>query len=161
LFKGIEELSKRLGLGLAEKITKLLQGFDAIDLKFLLNALRKLPGLEDFVQHDSTITLRRWRDIIQLRDPSSMDSISNITSTLAPMQLKVRKMLGWLLNKSEGGNMYGPACEIFEGKVGSFETRLKIYLDDIKRGKDSELERMRSRRAQDDLASRLAEERRR
>lgn len=98
MFKAIEEFARSLGLNRPDNTRKLLDGFDHVDLKVLLNVLKKLPGLEDFVQPDSTIPLRRWRDIIQLRDPSPMETISTITSALAPMPLKVKKMLGCLMN---------------------------------------------------------------
>lgn len=150
MFKGIDELARRLADSQADNIAKLLMGFNPADLKILLNALRKLPGLKDFVQPDSTIILKRWRDIIQLRDPSSMESIKNITMALAPMQLKVRKMLGWLVNKSESENIYGPACGIFSQNVADWQRRVDIYLDDRKRRKDSKLGEIRGRRAADD-----------
>lgn len=79
---------------------------------------------------ESTIKLKRWRDFISLRfEESVIESTNRITSVLAPMQLKVKKMLGWLMNKTESGNLYEHFVKL-NLSAEDMKSRLKTFIDD-------------------------------
>ena len=63
--------------------------------------------------------------------PIQAGSISRITSTLAPEQLKVSKMVTWLLNKIESGNMHAQAAKLVGGPT-QLAQRVSAFISDRK-----------------------------
>ena len=124
--------------------TNMVKWLEVNEMLRLVEAIKMLPGLSDFAVLESTITLKRWRDFSSLRfETSVIESTNRITSVLAPMQLKVKKMLGWLMNKTESGNLY-EHCVKLGLSAEDMKIRLKAFIDDYqavkitarKKGKD-------------------------
>ena len=110
--------------------TNMVKWLEVNEMLRLVEAIKMLPGLSDFAVLESTITLKRWRDFSSLRfETSVIESTNRITSVLAPMQLKVKKMLGWLMNKTESGNLYEHFVKL-NLSAEDMKSRLKTFIND-------------------------------
>jgi len=76
------------------------------------------------------------------------------------MQLKVSKMLAWLLNKVDSGNMHAHAATLVGGP-SDLAQRVRQFISDRKVAKLKEIKAKADERAQALEASRLREEQKR
>jgi hypothetical protein len=82
-----------------------LQAAQVTQLQLINDSTRTLPGLEDLVQLQATIDLKRWLSMLSVSTSSAALFISRVTIILSPMQLKISALLKQLMRETPVGDL--------------------------------------------------------
>lgn len=86
-------------------VASVLQAAQVTQLQLINDSTRKLPGLEDLVQLQATIDLKRWLSMISVSTSTAALFISRVTIILSPMELKISALLKQLMREAPVGDL--------------------------------------------------------